>query len=308
MSALARAIATTWHRNLIVLVVVLLCATGAGTGAAEAQVIEPDDLVPAPAGTNLAIGYYVYGHNPEFNIAGGPTVKNSGLEVNLGVARYVHYTSLFGHAAGYQINEAFGSESGGHIGSERLGSAFGASNPELSAFFWPYADTVKKQYLVVVGFIYPPIGTYDKGSPLNLASAFSNWVGWAGAAQVGWNQGIGDHFSYDLAADMTAYGATTGPYGLRNNKAVAYRLQGWANWRWSPVYETSVGWESQLGGSVYTDDIATGSKSEFGRLRAVASAFVAPNAQVLLELSHDVYAVGGFRQIIGATARFVFIF
>jgi len=104
----------------------------------------------------------VYGHNPEFNFSNGQSVKNSGLEVHPGVARYVHDTCLLGLPAGDQINEAFGSEAGGDIGSRRLGSAFGASNPELSAFIWFHTDTVKKQYLVVVGFLNPPIGTYDK--------------------------------------------------------------------------------------------------------------------------------------------------
>ena len=81
----------------------LLPATRAG-----AQEIEPYEFVVLPAGTNLAIGYYVYGHDTDFNIAGGPTIKDSGVEVNLFVARYVHYTSVLGYPAGFQIYQAFG--------------------------------------------------------------------------------------------------------------------------------------------------------------------------------------------------------
>lgn len=36
--------------------------------------------------------------------------------------------------------------------------------------------------------------------------------------------------------------------------------------------------------------------------------FIAPNAQLLVEVNHDFVAVGGFKQTIGATGRVVFIF
>ena len=288
----------------------LLCVAlfASGIGIAAAQEIEPNEFVPAPAGTNLGIGYYIYQHNTDYNVAGGSTVKGSGLEVNIAIARYVHYTTLFGMPAGYQIVEAFGSESGGHIDNERLGSAFGASEPALSAFIWPYSDASKKQYLVITGFLYPPVGTYDKGASLNLASALSGSVGWTGDVQFGWDQGIGDHFSYDASLDIRAFGDTTAPGGLTYSKDPDFRLQAWANWRFNPMFQTSIGWESILGGTQYENGFADGSKSEFERLRVAASAFVAPNAQVLLELNHDFVAVGGFKQVLGATARFVYIF
>ena len=279
-----------------------------GMNVAKAQEAEPNDFVPAPAGTNLAVGYYVYGHNTDYSIAGGPTVKGSSLEVNLGIARYVHFTSVFGLPAGYQILDAFGSESGGHIGAERLGSAFGASSPELSAFIWPYASTEKKQYFVIAGFLTPPIGTYDKGAALNLAGALTGSVGWSGDAQFGWDQGIGDHFSYDLALDVRAFADTTAPGIGTVSKNPDFRLQAWANWRFNPIFEASIGWEAILGGAVYNSGVANGSKSEFERIRAAGSMFVTGNAQVLLELNHDVEAVGGFKQAFGATARFVYIF
>lgn len=288
----------------------ILCLTIAmiGISLASAQEIEPNEFVPLPAGTNLGIGYYLYGHNTDYNAAGGSTTKGSGLEVNIGIARYVHYTSIAGMPAGYQILEAFGSESGGHIDGGRLGSAFGASNPLLSAFFWPYANTERKQYLILNNFVSPPIGTYDKGSALNLAGAFAGSYGWSDDVQIGWDQGIGDHFSYDLGFDMRFFGNTTGPDGVSNHKNPDFRLQGWANWRFNPIYQVALGWESILGGSGYTDGFANGSKSEFERIRAAGSAFVLPNLQVLLELNHDLVAVGGFKQAFGATARVVFIF
>lgn len=94
--------------------VCLLLAMGFATSAG-AQEIEPYEFTPLPAGTNLAIGYYIYGHNTEFNIARGQTIKDSGVEVNIAVARYVHFVDIKGFPAGFQIIQPFGSLSAAHI-------------------------------------------------------------------------------------------------------------------------------------------------------------------------------------------------
>ncbi len=79
-----------------------------GAGIATAQEAEPNEFVPLPAGTDLAIGYYHFGIEKDYNLAGGQTVKHSRLEANIAVARYVHFTTLFGQPAGFQLFEPFG--------------------------------------------------------------------------------------------------------------------------------------------------------------------------------------------------------
>src|ERR1700689_1397741 len=74
----------------------------AGSGIAAAQEIEPNEFVALPAGTNLLLGYQFYQHDTTFNFASGSpltsgsTIKNSGLEINASLFRYVHFTTLFG--------------------------------------------------------------------------------------------------------------------------------------------------------------------------------------------------------------------
>jgi hypothetical protein len=253
------------------------------------------------------LNYYIYGHNTSYNVNGGPTITDSGLEVNLDIVRYVHYDYVFGMPAGFQILQAFGSEASAHIDGEHLNNTFGASNINLSAFIWPYASTELKQYLVVAGFFYPPTGSYNKYDALNVSSAFGSST-YAGDIQVGWDQGIGEHFSYDVGVDGRFYGTLTQPGGLRTTQDPDVRLQAWANWNWTRAFQTSIGWESILGGKQYTNSIANGTTSQFERLRVAAGMFVANNAQVLLELNHDVSAPGGFKQDFGATLRVLFVF
>ena len=286
---------------------ICLAMSVVGAGAAKSQEIEPFEFTPAPAGTNLLLGYYVYGHDTAYNIAGkgGATIKDSGLEVNIGVARYVHFFDLGGHPAGVQIYQAFGSESGGHIDSERLGSAFGAQNTVLSAFFWPYANQANKTYLVLTGFIYPPDGTYDPHSAINLGDNRLD-----GDVQIGLTKGIGDHFAFDAEFDTEFYGSNNNatPLGGTLNQNPTYRGQLWLNWSWTKAFTTSIGWEGFFGGRQQINGTFTGAESYEQRLRAAAILFVSPTLQTLVELNHDVAHSGNFKQDFGATLRLLKIF
>lgn len=289
----------------------LLClglglALAAGSaGRAQAQEIEPYEFTPLPAGTNLAIGYYVYGHNTDFNVARGSTIKNSGVEVNVGVARYVHFIDIGGHPAGFQLIQSFGSLSAGHIDGQRLGSAFGAQQTTLSAFIWPYVNTATKTNFNTTVFLYPPIETYDSHSILNLGDNR-----WKGDIQIGLTQGIGDRFGFDAEFDVLFYGDNGSyfPGNRRLSQDTTYRTQFWANYRWSPAFTTSLGYEGLFGGSQQVNGVFDGSKTELQRIRANAALFLTPRLQTMLEVNHDVKVVGGFKQDIGATLRVVYVF
>ncbi len=284
--------------------VCLLLTTGFARRAG-AQEIEPYDFVPLPAGTNLAIGYYVYGHNTEFNLAHGPTIKDSGLEVNLGIARYVHFVDVAGHPAGFQIVQIFGSESAAHIDGQRLGSAFGAQNVGLSAFIWPYVNTATKTNFNVTGWIYPPTGTYDKRSPINVGDNR-----WRGNLQLGVSQGITDNLAFDLDFDTQFYGDNNNdfPGNRRLSQDPTYRAQLWVNWRWNPAFSTSIGYEGFFGGSQQVNGFFAGTKTEEQRIRANAALFLTPRLQTMIELNHDVKVTGGFKQDFGTTLRVVYVF
>ncbi len=284
--------------------VCLLLTTGAATRAG-AQEIEPYDFVPLPAGTNLAVGYYVYGHNTDFNVARGPTIKGSGLEINVGIARYVHYFDVAGYPAGVQVVQPFGSLSAAHIDGQRLGSAFGAQNIQLSAFIWPYVNTATKSNVILAGHIFPPTGTYDKQSAVNVGDNR-----WRGSIQLGLSQGVTDNLAFDLSFDAQLYGDNDSyvPGDRRLSQDPTYRAQLWANWRWSPAFTTSIGYEGLFGGSQQVNGFFDGSKTEEQRIRANAALFLTPRIQTMLELNHDVHVVGGFKQDFGTTLRVVYVF
>jgi len=285
----------------------LICLTLAASFAAPAgaQEIEPYEFTPLPAGTNLAIGYYVYGHDTAFNIARGPTIKHSGVEINVGVARYVHFTSVWGHPAGFQILQTFGSLSGGHVDGQRLGSAFGAQNTALSVFIWPYVNLKSKTNVNLTGFLYPPDGTYDANSAINVSDNRTR-----GDVQLGLTQGIGERFAFDVSLDAQFYGNNNDyiPGNRQLSQNPTYRAQVWANWRWSKAFTTSVGYEGLFGGRQQVNGTFDGGKTEEQRLRVNAALFLTPRLQTMLELNHDLHVVGGFKQDFGATVRVLYVF
>ena len=149
----------------------LLAAGGAmllgSAGIASAQEIMPNDFFPAPDGTNVNLGYFVYGHQGSFVTPNGTNIPNSSANAFIGVERFARYQYLFGHPAGFLVAQAFGSFSNPTVGGTNLGTATGASNFNIAGFFWPYANFERKEYLVVGAYLSPPTGTYNKNQPIN---------------------------------------------------------------------------------------------------------------------------------------------
>lgn len=133
----------------------LLIAAGAAMllgspGTTSAQVIEPNEFLPAPDGTNINLNYFVFSHNGAFIDANGKTVPDSIANAYIGVERFVRFQYLFGHPAGFLVAQNFGSISNPTVGGTNLGTASGVANTNLSFFFWPYANFERKDYLIVV--------------------------------------------------------------------------------------------------------------------------------------------------------------
>ncbi|HKM61592.1 MAG TPA: transporter [Acidisphaera sp.] len=287
--------------------------------------------MPAPDGTSINLFYFDYADSPTFETSGTNLTSNGASnQAYFGTERFVHYDYLFGHPAGFQLIEPFGQFSGsGNISGTPVNNTFGASNVDISAFFWPYANFQQKQYLVLAGFFYPPVGSYNKNQLVNWASLNSGSNGWAGTFQIGWDQGIGDHFSYDLGVDGTFAGDTTGsfapgsglPIGVTTKHDPYARVQLWLNWNWNVALTTSIGYYGTFGGQTsFTNPAATallglqpGATTVTGKhneqqLRAAVGQFLSPNFQVLLDVHGDVAASGGFKEVIGTTLRFLYIF
>ena len=305
----------------------VLLAAGAAmllssAATAFAQTIEPNDFLPAPNGTNINLNYFVFGRQGAFIDPNGTNIPNSSANAYIGVERFVRFQYLFGHPAGFEVTQNFGSISNPTVGGRNLGTASGAANVNLSAFFWPYANFQRKEFLVVSGFLYPPTGTYNKNQAINFATQYqpSDQYNWTGDVQIGWEHGIGDRFSYDVAFDARIFGDTTGPIqpgsgiplSVKTYHNPDYRLQLWLTWQWNPALRTAIGYQGFFGGLDYFSTPQTGTvntgKSFEQQLRGAVVMFLSPRIQTVLEVNGDVARTGGFKQTFGTILRFAYIF
>jgi hypothetical protein len=169
----------------------------------------------------------------------------------------------------------------------------------------------------------PPNGSYNKNSAVNFATAYqqNGQYNWTGDFQIGWEQSIGDHFSYDAAFDARFFGNTTGPIlpgsgipiSVTTHHNPDFRVQLFANWAWSRALTTAIGYEGFFAGDDWFNNPITGGHTNIGksylqRLRGVVSIFLSPQIQTLLEVNGDVARNGGYKQTVGTTLRFSYIF
>ena len=310
--------ATTWPA---------LLATGAAmllgsAGIASAQTIEPNEFLPAPDGTNINLNYFAFGHQGAFIDPNGTNVPDSHTNAYIGVERFVRFQYLFGQPAAFLVAQNFGSISNPTVGGRNLGTASGASNVNLAASYWPYANFERKDYLVITGFLYPPTGTYNKDQAINFATQYqpNGQYNWTGDLQIGWEHGIGERFSYDVGFDARFFGDTTGPIqpgsgiplSVTTHHNNDYRAQLWLTWAWNPALRTAIGYQGFFGGLDYFSTPRTGtvntSKSFEQQLRGAVTLFLSPRIQTVLEVNGDVARTGGYRQTFGTILRFAYFF
>ena len=289
---------------------------------ARAQIINQNDYIPLPPGTNIALGYYQFSQYGDVNIIGKGTESKSNLVANIMVSRYVHYFKLGHFTAAVQALLPFGAQSNANVGGEPLQPTFGAGDLSLGAAFWPLNDPVHHRYLAIGGYIIPPAGSYEPDQVLSMGDHR-----WSTVAQIGSNWGIGQRFSLDAVADATFYGDNGDFYGYGAfpvattlHQQNSYRVQFFLNYIVNRAATVSVGFLGQSGGVQSYDGFAlpgvgvqvpgglTGMKTEQNMLRVDGSMFLAPTWQVLGEVNHDFNAVGGFKDEIGFELRVLKIF
>jgi hypothetical protein len=127
---------------------------------ASAQSIEASDLVPAPDGTNLLLGYYTYNHYDSDHTPSGKV--SASVNGNLFIERYVHYSYLGNTPAGFQFLALNGWNTGTNGGASA--NTGGELEAIVSGFIWPGANTATKTYPFVGFYLYPPINSAGYGS------------------------------------------------------------------------------------------------------------------------------------------------
>lgn len=286
---------------------VVLMAIALPGRSAQAQNLQPYDLMVRAAGTNLLEAEFSYNDMNGFRLSNGDTVPDSGFNSYFGTLRYDHYFTVAGHPAAIRIFQSAGIYEDFRFGGVNLPNTsgideFGATNTTLSAEFWPYVSPDSMTQVFTAAYLTPPDGSYNQNNTFNTA-----YGGWAGAAQVGVFEAVTSNLALEGAFDAAFSGDEPRPGGSLSMSPV-YDVQIWADWDWGNGFQTSLGYLGAWGGIAEINGAHLYRDADVQRLRADVAYWWTPRLETDIQLAHDVAYGGGYGLDLGATARVRFMF
>lgn len=261
-----------------------------GAGMVLAADGQPRDFLPAPAGTNLALLYYLNSSSDTFIDSNGNEIPGSGLDTNIGIARYVYFFDIGNMRADINVVQPFGGLSNLSIGTPLDSDDFSLGDTSIVATVWPLNDPENNRYFAVATYLTLPTGEYDP----NIASLGSNR--WSVTVQPAYLFNIAPKWSVDLVGDVTVYGDNNdGPGGVTIEKDPSYTALGWLNYHASDATTMSFGVSTTTGGEETWGGVKRGD-SKTTTVRAAWSQMLNPTTQMVVELGTDVDAENSFER------------
>jgi hypothetical protein len=286
---------------------IAMCGAALLSGPIMATELEPYEFVAAPPGTTALIGYLVYGDHQSYQPVDGPSITHdTHLDENVGIARAAQYFDIGSVEVLVEFLQPFGVLSNARIDGEHFSNSSGAGDTTLAASVWLMNDKAARRYLGLTLYLVVPDGAYDRRETINLGGNRMVYD-----PELAFHQGFNDQWSFDLSADVLAYGDNTNA-GAQTRQTSTERptaqLQYFLNYAWPTKVATSIGYEGERGGRESLSGIRTDGATSFDEIRVVNSYAVTPAFQVLGELNHQFSNIGGFKQDFGVTLRTLYAF
>lgn len=275
-------------------VLMALLATGALTLARPAAAIDVDaaEYQPVPPGTNLALLYYQHVERDSLYSGGSRVPGRFGLDSDIGIFRYLHYTDIGGFLAAPEVLVPFG-----HLGAKRDVAALGGDAGIGDLLFgfptWLVNNAKARQYFGVTPYLFVPTGSYDHNNPINLgANRF------AFALQAGYLGALTDKLYINLTADVTAFANNTrfGPLEQTLKQEPLYEFQLAFHYNLLPNLDLRAGYDVFVGGSTSVDGVDQHNASHEQKYYVGAAWFVVPSVQLLMTYGQDTVLDNGFRE------------
>lgn len=285
-------------RNSVLVAAGLAAHCLMGGTAAYAWDLQPRDFVPAPAGTQLGLVYYLGSTSDTFVDGNGDEVAGSSLDVNMGLLRYVYYFDVAGMRADVNVLQPFGGLNNMSVGGTSIDTKdFSLGDLTFVGTIWPLNDPENGRYFGIATYLTMPTGDYSATQP-GLGSNR-----WSAAIQPGFLFNIAPKWSVDLGGDVTIYGNNgDGPGGADVEKDPSYTALGWLNYQASDSTVLSVGVTTNWGGAE-TVGGGKGDDVQSTTVRAAWSQLLNPTTQFLMEVGHDVDAQNTFERDTTLTLR-----
>lgn len=261
--------------------------------AAQAIDIDAGDYTALPEGTNVAA---LYGQHAERNrlYANGQQVPgDNGLDSDIGILRMIHFTKIGGFIVDPQFLLPFGRLKATGDLAPALGQRSGTADLILAATVWTLNDPAQRRYFGITPFLFVPTGTYDANRPLNLGENR-----WKYALQAAYIFGLGDKWTFDIAADVTAYGRNdhANSAGQTLKQSPSSQVQGFVRYAMSPTWDLRAGLSHAHTGETKLDGVSQNNAADITKLQLGTAVFVGPTTQLLATWGRDLKVDNGFKE------------
>lgn len=251
--------------------------------------VDAGDYDTANSGTSLALLYLQ--HNERNSLYGSSKKLNDniGLDSNIGILRFVHYTKINNTLIAPQILIPFGKlEGNADLSNE--GKRSGLGDIILSTAIWLYSDPVKKEYWGVTPYLFVPTGQYDKDEALNLGENRYKLT-----LQSGYSKRILPKLSLDLTGDITFYGDND---KVRSNSKLqqdmGYQLQTSLRYFADQDFDIRAGLSYQNNGDTKIDNIKSDAFKQT-KIWVGTGINISPTSQAVLTYGRDLDVKNGFK-------------
>jgi hypothetical protein len=249
--------------------------------------VDPGDWETAPAGTTAGFLYGQHVERSQLYSKGNVAVSNSQLNSDVGILRYVHWTTLADRPFAPNILIPFGRmHADGSVAA--LGQTSGMGDVVLVFPYWLISQTAQREYFSISPYVYLPTGSYDKNRPLNLGENRSKFD-----LQFGYQRGIGSALNIELAADVMEYGRNS-DVGL--SQKPLYEIEGYLSYDSAPGTRLAVGLFHTFGGDQVINGLDQNNRIRTTKANVTASTFFSPKDQLLLTFGKDLQVENGFKE------------
>jgi hypothetical protein len=264
-------------------------AGSAGCAAAAQIATDPGDYMALPAGTDLAILYGQIASRDKVYSNGNAAPVAFKLDTEIGLFRYVHYTTI----AGYTINPQFIIP----FGSVKLKqpvslSASGVADPLVGGTLWVVNKPQQNEYVGLSAFLSLPIGNYDASrAAVNLGENR-----WKGIFHAGWITPITGKWVLDLLGEATVFGDNTDYAGARRKQEMQYGVQAHLRYVLSQTSHVALSYYHDFGAESKVAGVSQNDRLNNSSAQLTYANFVAPTVQLQAQYGRGLKTENGPRE------------
>ena len=259
------------------------------TATSQAAVLstDPGDFVPLPQGTELGLLYYHHAERNKIKADGHTVTRDFGLDSDIGIARFIHWTGLGGFTVTPQIIVPFGHLDMG--GSQDV-SATGVADPIIGSALWLLNDPQKERYLAVAGYAGIPIGTYDEDKGfVNLGENR-----WKGIIHLAYVQALIPHTLYgEVTLENDTFGENDDFVGATMRQDDVFEVQAHLRYVVNQSNQLAVSYYHTTGGEHDIDGVDQNDSLNTKRYLVTWQHFIQPTLQIQTQFGQDLDVENG---------------